>query len=305
MSSNALALFAAVCALVFIAAAFGAALEIRGRVPDPARPPSRLSRRVQRAKSELPDAWRARYRWLVAGAAVAALVVWAVTGWPIHGLLAAGAVLGLPYLLHPGGAATARIERLEALAQWLRHLAGVHTAGVSLDQTIQSSAKAASAPIAAEVQDLAVRLRARQDPVAAYGEFAEAFSDGVVDHIVLLLQSHATFRGEGLSQALESLADSIAEQARDARAVEADRAKVRASARWVSLFIVFVVIVCLLNTTYSAPYGSVFGQGLLAGLGFLFWWTLSWLRRIARTKPEPRLLGPGAAGPQQKEGGRR
>ncbi|MEU6175869.1 type II secretion system F family protein [Streptantibioticus parmotrematis] len=300
MSQNAWALLAAVCTLGLLGAVFAAVQEARGRIPDPSRPPSRLKRRWQRAQSELPAEWRRRYRWLAAVAAAAAIVVWAVSGWPVNGLLAAGAVLGLPYLLQPGGAATARIERLEALAQWLRHLAGVHTAGVSLNQTIEASAKAAAGPVAPQVRALAGRLRARQDPVAAYGQFADDFGDGVVDHIVLLLQSHATLRGEGLSGALEAMADSIGRQARDARDIEADRAKVRASARWVSLFIVFVVAVCLLNHSYSAPYDSVFGQILLIVLGAAFWWALSWLRRIARSQPEPRLLGPEAAASYQK-----
>ena len=304
MSSSAWGLFAAVSTLVCLAALFAAALELRGRAPDPARPPSRIRMRWERAKSDLPVAWRGRYRWLLAAAVAADIGTWSATGWPVHGLLAAAAVLGLPYLLQPGGGVTARIERLEALAQWLRHLAGIHTAGISLQQTIASSAKAASAPIADQVRSLAERLRARQDPVAAYGEFAAQFSDGVVDHIVLLLQSHATLRGDGLGHALESLADSIGRQARDARDIEADRAKVRASARWVSLFIVLVAAVCLLNRTYAAPYGTAAGQSLLAVLGILFWGALAWLRRIARTRPEPRLLGTGSTAARRKGAGR-
>lgn len=302
MNGSSLPLLAAVSALLLILGGFAAAVELRGRVRDPGRPPSRLRRRWERARDELPDQWRSRYRWLLGAAAATAILVWSWTGWPVHGLLAAAAVLGLPYLLQPGGAATARIERLEALAQWLRHLAGVHTAGVSLQQTISSTARSASAPIAEPVRSLAARLRARQDPATAYAEFAEDFRDGVVDHIVLLMQSHAALRGEGLSRALESLADSIGKQARDARDIEADRAKVRASARWVSLFILLVATVCLLSRSYSAPYGSPAGQIILAVLAVLFAWTLTWLRRIARARPEPRLLGPDVAAARRRGG---
>ncbi|WP_330481461.1 type II secretion system F family protein [Streptomyces sp. NBC_00724] len=292
MTTSQLALVAACCAVLTLLAIVAALRELRGRIPDPVKPNSRLADRIQRAKSDLPEKWQNRWRHLVITAAVATLVVWAWTGWPVHGLLAGAAVLGLPFILNPGTAAVHRIERLEALGQWLNHLAGVHTAGISLPQTIRASAKNAPGPIAANVQALSERLRSGMESHDAFALFADELADGVSDHVVLLFQSHAVYKGPGLSDALEALAVTIHQQAADARDIEADRAKVRKSSRMVSVVISIVVVGCMLNEGWSGWYQSPAGQIVLAVLGVMFAWTLSWLRRIARTKPDPRLLDP-------------
>ncbi|MFJ5680774.1 type II secretion system F family protein [Streptomyces sp. NPDC093097] len=292
MTLSQLSLLALLCAVLIVAAVVLAVRELRGRVPDPVKPPSRIAIRLQCAKAELPEAWQRRWRHLLLAAGAVALAVWAYTGWPVHGLLAGGAIIGLPYLLQPGSAAQARIERLEAVASWLNHLAGVHTAGISLTQTIRASAKAAPAPIAPNVHALSERLRVGMEPSRAFARFADELADGVVDHVVLLLQSHAVYKGPGLADALEALAVTIHQQAADARDVESDRAKVRKSARMVSVVVFIVVIGCMLNRSWSAWYYSPVGQIVLAVLGAAFTWTLLWLRRIARTTPDPRLLAP-------------
>ncbi|MEV8535627.1 type II secretion system F family protein [Streptomyces sp. NPDC051211] len=292
MTTNQLALVAACCAILALVAIVAAVREIRGRFPDPAKPKSRTAGRVQRAKAELPEKWQRRWRHLVTTAAVVALVVWAWTGWPVHGILAGVAVLGLPYVLNPGTAAIQRIERLEALGQWLNYLAGVHQAGISLPQTIRASAKAAPAPIAANVRALADRLRAGTEAEDAFALFADELADGVSDHVVLLFQSHAVYKGPGLSDALEALAVTIHQQAADARDIEADRAKVRKSSRMVSVVICVIVVGCMLNDAWSGWYQSPLGQIVLAVLGGLFAYTLRWLRKIARTQPDPRLIDP-------------
>ncbi|MFE5108376.1 type II secretion system F family protein [Streptomyces sp. NPDC056663] len=292
MTTSQLALVAACCAVLTLLAIVAAVRELRGRVPDPVKPNSRMADRIQRAKSDLPEKWQNRWRHLVIAAAVVTLVVWAWTGWPVHGLLAGAAVLGLPFILNPGTAAVHRIERLEALGQWLNHLAGVHTAGISLPQTIRASAKNAPGPIAANVQALSERLRSGMESHDAFALFADELADGVSDHVVLLFHSHAVYKGPGLSDALEALAVTIHQQAADARDIEADRAKVRKSSRMVSVVISIVVVGCMLNEGWSGWYQSPAGQIVLAVLGIMFAWTLSWLRRIARTKPDPRLLDP-------------
>ncbi|WP_052744421.1 type II secretion system F family protein [Streptomyces odonnellii] len=292
MTTSQLALVAACCAVLALLAAIAAVREARGRVPNPVKPAPRLAGRVQRAKAELPQKWRDRWRHLVITAGIVALAVWAWTGWPVHGLLAGAVILGLPFVLNPGTAAKVRIERLEALGQWLNHLSGIHTAGISLTQTILSSAKTAPGPIAPNVRALAERLRAGVDTHNAFALFADELADGVSDHVVLLFQSHAVYKGPGLSDALEALAVTIHQQAADARDIEADREKVRKNSRMVSIVICLVVTGCMLNGAWSGWYQSPVGQIVLAVLGALFAWTLSWLRRIARTNPDPRLLDP-------------
>ncbi|MGF3135580.1 type II secretion system F family protein [Streptomyces albidoflavus] len=292
MNTSQLALVAACSAVLAVLAVAAAVREARGRTVDPTKPASPLVRRIRRARGELPEAWQRRWRPLVITAAVTTLLVWAWTGWPVHGILAGAAVLGLPFVLNPGTAASQRIERLEALGQWLNHLAGVHQAGISLPQTIRASAKAAPGPIAPNVRALADRLRSGMEAEDAFAHFADELADGVADHVVLLFQSHAVYKGPGLSDALEALAVTIHQQAADARDIEADRAKVRKSSRMVSMVICLVVVGCMLNDAWSGWYKTPLGQLVLALLGGAFAWTLTWLRRIARTKPDPRLIDP-------------
>ncbi|MFE1692040.1 type II secretion system F family protein [Streptomyces sp. J1] len=292
MNTSQLALVAACSAVLAVLAIAAAVREARGRTVDPTKPASPLVQRIRRACGELPEAWQRRWRPLVITAAVTTLLVWAWTGWPVHGILAGAAVLGLPFVLNPGTAASQRIERLEALGQWLNHLAGVHQAGISLPQTIRASAKAAPGPIAPNVRALADRLRSGMEAEDAFAHFADELADGVADHVVLLFQSHAVYKGPGLSDALEALAVTIHQQAADARDIEADRAKVRKSSRMVSMVICLVVVGCMLNDAWSGWYKTPLGQLVLALLGGAFAWTLTWLRRIARTKPDPRLIDP-------------
>lgn len=290
MTISQLALVAALAAVFTVVALITLAREIRGRVPDPLKPRRQFAARIHRAKAELPEKWQTRWRYLVTTAGIVTLGVWAYTGWPVHGLLAGAAVLGLPFVLNPGTSAQARIERLEALGQWLNHLAGVHTAGIGLPATIRASVRNAPAPIAANVRALSERLRSGMEAHDAFDLFADEMADGVFDHVVLLFQSHAVYKGPGLADALEAMAVTIHQQAADARDVEADRAKVRKSARMVSIVITFVVFGCMLNEAWSAWYQTPAGQIVLALLGGGFAWTLMLLRRIARTTPDPRLI---------------
>nr|WP_206313412.1 type II secretion system F family protein [Streptomyces coryli] len=284
---------AAAAVLVAVAGIWLAVKGLRGTAPDPGKPPSVLQERWRRLRAEMPPAWRANYRWLAAAAVAAAAATWAVTGWPVHGLAAAGAVLGLPYVLNPGGNSKQRIEKLEALSQWLYHLAGIHSAGLTLTQTIARSAKSAPEPIAGPIQRLAAKLRAGMDtPQEAFEDFAEELHDGVVDHITLLFMTHAKASGSGLSDALEALARSIAQSAEDARNVDADRETVRRSTRTVSLFFLGFAGLCMLNKVFMAPYGTFGGQIFLACIAAGFVYLLARMRQVARAKPEPRLLNP-------------
>lgn len=239
---------------------------------------------------QLPVAWRQRYRPLLAVAVAAGLGVWVLTGWPVHGLVTAAAVAGLPFVLHPGGSPKARIESLEGLAEWLNQLAGVHVAGLSLEQTVRSSAPNAPEPVRAQVQQLAARLDHGWPAEDAYRALAADLDDGVVDHVVLLLQTHARDRGPGLSRALEALSESLGQQVADAREIEADRAKVRTSARWISLFVLGTVVVAMANRAYTAPYGTPQGQVLLVVLGGMFAFLLVRMHLMSRSAPQPRLL---------------
>lgn len=88
---------------------------------------------------------------------------------------------------------------------------------------------------------------------------------------------------------------------RSRRQVEADRAKPRSTARWVTLISVGVLVILAVSGTYVKPYQSPLGQVVLIGLLAAYVATLVWMKRMANGRAMPRFLAPVPGSP--KEGG--
>jgi Flp pilus assembly protein TadB len=214
---------------------------------------------------------------------------WVATGWVLALMIAPAATLGLPILLAAPPAAT-RINRLEAMEEWTRSLAGVLTVGIGLEQALVATLRSTPAPINTEVTRLVSRLRARWDTETALRAFADELDDATGDLIAANLILAARRRGAGLSSVLEGLAESVAADVRARRQVEADRAKPRSTARWVTVISASVLVVLALSGSYVKPYGSPIGQVILVVLLAAYVATLVWMRRMASGKPLPRFL---------------
>ena len=225
---------------------------------------------------------------LLAGVALG-LVGWLITGWILALVIAPIAVIGLPILLSAPPAAT-QIARLEAMEEWTRSLSGVLTVGIGLEQALVATLRSTPAPIADEVQRLVTRLRARWDTEKALRAFADELDDATGDLIAANLILGARRRGAGLASVLEGLAESVGADVRARRQVEADRAKPRATARWVTVISASVLVVLALSGTYVEPYRTPVGQVLLVLLLSAYVATLIWMRRMAAGKPLPRFL---------------
>jgi Flp pilus assembly protein TadB len=215
---------------------------------------------------------------------------WVITGWVLALVIAPVAVIGLPMLLTAPPAA-AQINRLEAMEEWTRSLSGVLTVGIGLEQALVATLRSTPAPIRAEVERLVSRLRARWDTEAALRAFADELDDATGDLIAANLILAARRRGAGLASMLEGLAESVAADVRARRQVEADRAKPRSTARWVTLISASVLVVLALSGSYVEPYRSPIGQVILVVLLSAYVATLIWMRRMATGKPLPRFLG--------------
>ena len=252
----------------------------------PVAPPS--PHRRGRA-GRLPNVTR-RTRVLLLAGAVAGVLVAVLTGWLVAVLVVPATVAGLPVLLSVPGAVS-KIDRLEAMEEWTRSLSGVLTVGVGLEEALVATVRSAPAPIRVEVTQLVARLRARWSTEDALRVFADDLDDTTGDLIAANLILAARRRGSGLASVLESLAESVAADVRARRAIEADRAKPRATARWVTLITVGVLVVLALTGSYVKPYGTVLGQMILLFLLSLFVATLVWMRQMATGKPLPRFIG--------------
>ncbi|OEJ35345.1 type II secretion system F family protein [Streptomyces subrutilus] len=237
------------------------------------------------------DQRMARRTRLAAGA-LAGVLLWLVTRVFVAGALVFMAVVGVPWLLAPTKSATTRIGKLEALGDWTQRLANILRLGRGLDEALQVSRKGCPHEIAAEVGDLADRLHVGWRPTDALRLFGDALDDVTADKVVAALILSAADRGPGLAQALGDLAESVHEEVSRRRSIEADRAKPRTTMRWMTIITLAVVGAGFLIPSYTAPYGTLIGQLVLAVLAAGFIGVLALMRQIADTKPVPRFLVP-------------
>jgi Flp pilus assembly protein TadB len=230
-----------------------------------------------------------RHRTLLLAGLGVGVLGWLITGWALALVITPVAAIGLPILLSPPPSA-ARIDRLEAMEEWTRSLAGVLTVGVGLEQALLATLRSTPEPITAEVRRLVARLRARWDTEAALRSFADELDDSTGDLIAANLILGARRRGAGLASVLEGLAESVAADVRARRQVEADRAKPRSTARWVTLISAGALVVLAISGSYVEPYSSPLGQVLLVALLSAYVATLVWMRQMANGQPPPRFL---------------
>ena len=234
-----------------------------------------------------------RTRALLLAGVVAGLLTALLTGWFVAALLVPAVVVGLPILLSAPPAGS-KIARVEAMEEWTRSLSGVLTAGAGLEQALIATLRSTPDAIRPEVTHLVARLRARWGTEAALRAFADEVNDATGDLVAANLILGARRRGAGLASVLEALAESVAADVRARREIEADRAKPRATARYVTLITVGVLLVLGMTGQYIAPYGSPVGQVILVVLLSLYVATLVWMRVMATGKPLPRFIGAAA-----------
>ncbi len=285
-------------ALAAMAVLGGAVLLVAGYRPVPVRaaPTGTLlvSGRLQRMVTR-PGRLSPRTRLLLIVGVSAGLLVWLFTGWLVAVVILPLAAAGLPVLLgNPAGATS--IARLEAMEEWTRGLAGVLTVGVGLEQAIIATLRSTPDAIRPEVATLVARLRARWMTGAALRAFADDLDDATGDLIAASLLLGAERRGAGLASVLEGLAQTVAEDVRIRRAIEADRAKPRTTARWITFITVGALVVFALNGNYISPYGTGFGQLVLLALLAGYVAALAWMRRLAEGSKLPRFIGAHASG---------
>jgi Flp pilus assembly protein TadB len=237
--------------------------------------------------------WR-RWRWVVAVAVGAG--AWLLTGLPVAGPIAALAVIGLPGLVSTSTEASRRIDRIEAVEEWTRRLADVLAVGVGIEQAIIVSVRTVPEPIRSEVTRLGARLQARWDTEVALRAYADDLNDPIGDLVVAALILAQRRRGPGLAGALTAIANSVSEEVAARRRVEADRAKPRTTARWVTIITLGTIVVGSLNTTYMAPYSTPVGQLVLLAVAIAYAGALFWMKSLTLGTTQVRLLRPADVG---------
>lgn len=219
-------------------------------------------------------------------------VVAVFTRWPVGGILA-GVLAGSWHALFGHKAASAaEVARIEAVASWTEMLRDALVAAAGLEGAIVATAALAPAPIRDEVGALAARLEAREVTLAdGLGELAEALADPTADLVVAALASAATRRVRNLAELLGALATSARENANMRMRVDAGRARVRTSARVVTLFTVAMAGgLVALKRDFLEPYANLTGQLVLVLVGGAFAVAFWWLSRMSRMDAPERFL---------------
>jgi Flp pilus assembly protein TadB len=270
---------------MIVAAALSGALIITGivlgiaeltrRAPAAGVPPARMltARRIAAARTR------------IALALLAGLVMLAITRWPVAAVAAAAAVIFVPKMT-AASAARRHTARLEGLEQWTRRLSDLLTASRGLEDALEVSARTAPASIAGPVTALARRLSARVGTEEALRGFAAEIDDPAGDRIAAALIIATGRRGGAAGGVLSALAGMLAMDIAARREIEAERAQHRTTVRWIIAFIAGFTVFAIVNRSYSAPYGSVVGQTVLAVVALLYAAGLGWLHRLGAI-PEP------------------
>jgi Type II secretion system (T2SS), protein F len=272
---------AALGGALFMAGLVLGAAELTRRAPPPgsAAAQSRMARRLTAARKR------------VALAVAAGPVMLAITQWPVAALATTVAIIFVPTLT-PARSARQRIARLEGLEQWTRRLSDLLTASRGLENALEISARTAPAAVAGPVIALGRRLSARTGTEEALRAFAGEIDDPAGDRIAAALIIATGQRGGAVRGVLSALAEILARDVAARRDIEAERAQHRTTLRWIVGFIGGLTIFAIVNRSYSAPYGTLDGQIVLAIVAVLYAVGLAWLNHLGTIPAPGRFLDP-------------
>jgi len=225
----------------------------------------------------------------LAYAAASALAAFAVTGWPVASITAAAAVVFLPRITS-SRAARRQVAVIEGLEHWTRGLSDLLSASRGLEDALEASAQRPPEAIAPAVADLARRIRDRTGTEHALRAFASEIADPAGDRIAAALIIATGRRGGAVRDVLNSLAVMLSRDVATRREIEAERAQHRTTVKWLSAFVVGFTVFAVVDRTYSAPYGTLVGQVVLALVVTLYAGGLGWLNHLSSTPQPDRFL---------------
>jgi hypothetical protein len=220
----------------------------------------------------------------------AAVVVGALTRWPIAAIAVGVGAWYWPELFGGRAARERATTRTEAIAAWTEMLRDTISGAHGLEEAVLTTAAVAPAAIRTEVSALAVRLE--QEPLdVALRAFAVDLAHPTGDLVVAAL----TLAARGSAGELVELLGTLAVAARDEAAmrlrVEAARARLRTAVRVIAASTATTAIgLILLNRSYLAVYATPTGQVVLAFVAIAWGMALRWLAGMSEYIAPERFL---------------
>ncbi len=233
--------------------------------------------------------------WLVRAAVgfAAAILMFAISRWPVGAVLAGVVAAVVPDTLRRMRAESELVTRTEAVAAWTEMIRDTLAAAAGLEEAVLFTRHAAPEAIRQEVDRLARRLRHGQ-LVDALERFADDVANPAADLVVAALATAARREARELVPLLTALATSARAEAEMRMRVHVSRARIRTAVRVViGTLGLFAGGLIVFNRPYLAPYSTAVGQLVLLLVGGIVafgWWLL---QRMAHIQPPERFLDAG------------
>lgn len=233
----------------------------------------------------------------VTRAVAAAVVVLAMTGWPVAALGAAALAWWSSDLLGGNRSTDRAVDRTEAIAAWTEMLRDTMTAAHGLESAIAATAPVAPSTIQPEIEILATRLTYQPLDTALLG-LADDLDHPIGDLIVAALVSASRSAVRDLAALLGSLAATARDEATMQLRVAAARARTHTAVRVIAGCTTLTAAgLVVLNPSYVDVYADVAGQTVLAIVIGCWALALWWLSAMSRFDRPERFLAtaPGGA----------
>jgi tight adherence protein B len=210
-----------------------------------------------------------------------------------------------PTLLGAKGTVHRAIERINAIAAWTEMLRGMMAAAASIEQAIVATVPLAPEPVRPDLEAVAERIRQGQPLAAALRPLADAIDDDTGDLVVgaLILAADPSQRSGNLAEQLGQLASTARAKATMRSRVQADRARLHAAARAITLITLGVITaLVVVGRSFLAPYGTPLGQLASLGVGAVFAVGLLGLTWLGRSGAPERFITAAGNHPQGDPG---
>lgn len=254
-----------------------------------------IRRSFRRDRSRLSPARRRS----LAVAAVAAIVALFITGNLMVGLAVAGVIMIGPTLVSSRRSEQARLDNLEALAQWAEALRDVIKSGAGLETAIPATMGTViggtkSDALVAPLKLLSVRLGVKIPLPDALQMLAAEIDDASADFVVAALDLSALNRRGELSAVLTRLSTHLREKLKAGTTVMKEHNGVRRDAMIILVLVGIIVVSSLILQPAAVPGTEdtveTATNAFTVMLVVAFAWIFNRMRKLAEPEPEPRFL---------------
>ena len=228
---------------------------------------------------------------LSAGAGIALALA---TSWPVLLPIGFAGAWFLPEVLRSDGGASAKIDKVSAIAALTEMMRDTLNAAAGLGQAITAAARNAPDPIAAEARGLAAVIEDRTVPIdKALRAFGHELADPTGDLVVIALSFAARNSARDLAPLLADLAHAARAEAAMRVRIGVARARTRTAVRVITGVVLGLgAVLYVFDASFLAFFGAPIGQLVLLGISGLFAAGFVWLARLSRPTEQPRLLFP-------------